>query len=296
MLGRTITIVSVNWYSSDHLKRLAKNLLIKANNQNEIEFLIIDNTNGADSNLISKLKDIPKTKIIRHKTKSRQRSIAHASAIDLAIPLVETQYILIVDPDVHIFRKGWDSLCIREIQKGKSSVGAPYPKWKLGKIHDAPSVVFFFGETSWFNAINCTWYPFPSRLKRFFNFFIRKCIRLFGLSTRKNLENSSLLFKVSKFLEKYTGLSSPDTGWEFSLATQHDGSEAQVFEAPFVTQLSKKNSYLYKLAMNFELFFWSQEPFMTHMYSSGIFYYKTPESGNLEEWLSAILEIEEILS
>ena len=53
MLGRTITIVSVNWYSSDHLKRLAKNLLIKANNQNEIEFLIIDNTNGADSNLIS---------------------------------------------------------------------------------------------------------------------------------------------------------------------------------------------------------------------------------------------------
>ena len=30
MLGRTITIVSVNWYSSDHLKRLAKNLLIKA--------------------------------------------------------------------------------------------------------------------------------------------------------------------------------------------------------------------------------------------------------------------------
>ena len=46
MLGRTITIVSVNWYSSDHLKRLAKNLLIKANNQNEIEFLIIDNTNA----------------------------------------------------------------------------------------------------------------------------------------------------------------------------------------------------------------------------------------------------------
>ena len=58
----------------------------------------------------------------------------------------------------------------------------------------------------------------------------------------------------------------------------------------------KKNSYLYKLAMNFELFFWSKQPFMTHMYSSGIFYYQTPESGNLKEWLSAILEIEEILS
>lgn len=296
MLEGKITIVSVNWYSSDHLKRLAENLLVKANNKNEIEFLIIDNSNGADSNLIPMLKDIPKIKIIRHSIKSRQRSIAHASAIDLAVPLVETQYTLIIDPDVHVFREGWDSLCIREIEAGKSAIGAPYPKWKLGKIHDAPSVVFFFGETSWFNTINCSWNPFPSRLKMVFNFFIRKIVRLFGLATRNNLEKSLLVFKLSKLLEKLTGLTSPDTGWEFSLATINNGSEAEVFDAPFVAQLSEKNSYLYKLAMNFELFFWSKEPFMTHMYSSGIFYYQTPESGNLKKWLSAIWETEELLS
>tara|TARA_B100000029_G_scaffold216483_1_gene214286 strand:+ start:9399 stop:10289 length:891 start_codon:yes stop_codon:yes gene_type:complete len=296
MFEGKITIVSVNWFSSDHLKRLAVNLLDKAKSKNQIEFLIIDNTNGSDLKLSTVFKDIPNSKIIVHNSRSMQRSIAHASAIEFAIPLVETQYTLIIDPDVHIFKKGWDSSCIAEIKSGKSSIGAPYPKWKLGKIHDAPSVVFFFGETCWFKTVNCSWYPFPSNIKRVYNFIIRKFVRFFGFSKRKNLEKFSLLFEISKLLEKLTGLTSPDTGWEFSLASINNGSEAQVFEAPFNTQLSEKNSYLSRLAMNFELFLWFEDPFMTHMYSSDIFYYKTSESGNLNEWLSAISEIEEKLS
>ena len=51
-----------------------------------------------------------------------------------------------------------------------------------------------------------------------------------------------------------------------------------------------------ELARNFELFFYSSEPFMSHMYSSGISYYRTEKSGDLNAWISAVEQVERSLN
>ena len=46
-----ITIMTVSFNSSSHLKRLFKNLLAKAKYKKNIRFLIVDNTNGKDRDI-----------------------------------------------------------------------------------------------------------------------------------------------------------------------------------------------------------------------------------------------------
>lgn len=290
-----ITVISVNWYSSEHLERLAQNLLSKAEISGNIRFLIIDNTCGKDSQLKRALNDIPAIKIVQHHPNSRQRSIAHASALDVALQLVETEYSLVIDPDVHVFHKGWDRFCVAEINSGNIAVGAPYPDWKLGKIHYAPSVVFFFGKTDWFISVKRGWYPFPSPVRWLWNFFVRKFIRLFGLATRKRLEKNGFIRSLTGFLEQLTGITSPDTGWRLSKTSVQGEAESTIFKTLFSREITEEDNYLFRLAVNFELFYFNGMPFMTHMYSSGISYYRTDESGNLEAWLSAIDDIEELI-
>ena len=58
-MEKFITVVSVSWYSSEHLKRLTENLLLKAVNPENVRFLIIDNTAGADPELAGALTGVP---------------------------------------------------------------------------------------------------------------------------------------------------------------------------------------------------------------------------------------------
>ena len=291
-MEKFITVVSVSWYSSEHLKRLTENLLSKAVNPEKVRFLIIDNTAGADSELASAFTGVPSIDIKSHYPQRSQRSIAHASALDKALPLVQSQYLLVVDPDVHVFRVGWDRFCIGEVESGKVAVGAPYPRWKLGKIHDSPSVVFFFGKTKWFNSVSGGWYPFPSFLFRGWNFVVRKIVRLFGFATRRRLESSGLMRGITRFLEKLTGVTSPDTGWRYSKAAIEPETERTLFNTEYGTNGRLVGTGLSCLAEDFELFLYHGKPFLTHLYSSGVSYYRTNNSENSNVWLSAIQEAE----
>ncbi|MBH31992.1 MAG: hypothetical protein CMG71_08455 [Candidatus Marinimicrobia bacterium] len=291
-MEKFITVVSVSWYSSEHLKRLIENLLSKAENPEKVRFLIIDNTAGADVELADALTGVPSMEIKLHDPQSSQRSISHASALDKALPLIQSHYLLVIDPDVHIFRVGWDRFCIGEVESGKVAVGAPYPPWKLGKIHDSPSVVFFFGKTEWFRSVSGGWYPFPSFLLWGWNFVVRKFVRLFGFATRRRLESSELMRGITSWLEKLTGVTSPDTGWRYSKAAIELGNERTIFEAEYVNNERSTHAGLLRLAEDFELFFFHGKPFLTHLYSSGISYYRTNHSDNPNVWLSAIQETE----
>ena len=291
-MEKCITVVSVSWYSSEHLKRLTENLLCKAEYPEKVRFLIIDNTAEADAELAGALTDVPSMEIESNDSQSSQRSIAHASALDKALPLVQSQYLLVVDPDVHVFRVGWDRFCIGEVESGKVAVGAPYPRWKLGKIHDSPSVVFFFGKTKWFNSVSGGWYPFPSFLFRGWNFVVRKIVRLFGLATRRRLETSGLMRDITRWLEKLTGVTSPDTGWRYSKAAIEPGTKRTLFDTEYGTNGRSAGTGLSRLAEDFELFLYHDKPFLTHLYSSGISYYRTNNSENPNVWLSAIQEAE----
>ena len=290
---KAINVVSVSWYSSGHIKRLVNNLLDKAENPETLTFTIIDNTNGTDMELKEVLSDVPSLTILYNKSEAKQRSVAHASALDVAMSKLETYFTLVIDPDVHIFKEGWDSFCQSKIESGKSAVGAPYPKWKLGKVHDFPSVVFIFASTEWFTREGKSWHPFPPLWRQTWNFFVRKFVRLFKFATRPRLEKSRLMKTVTSGLEAMTGITSPDTGWRLVKAAKERRDTSIVFEAPYSSELPE---HMVELALNFELFFYSSEPFMSHMYSSGISYYRTEKSGDLNAWISAVEQVERSLN
>ena len=46
------------------------------------------------------------------------------------------------------------------------------------------------------------------------------------------------------------------------------------------------------MAKEFELYFYEEEPFMTHMYGSGVFHWKTDNGSNKNYWIKLIKEIE----
>lgn len=292
-MEKLITVVSVSWYSSAHLKRLITNLLAKAEQAESLSFLIVDNADGADTELDGALADVPSVRIVQNDPQSSQRSIAHASALDSAMPQLDTPFIVVIDPDVHVFREGWDRICQNEIDSGNVAVGAPYPQWKLGKVHDFPSVVFCFGRADWFMEQDEGWYPFPSSVRWASNFFVRKIVRLFGFATRTRLESSGMMRKLTGGLEKMTGITSPDTGWRFAQAAKEESVDCTVFHAPYASELEGDEA---ELARDFELFYHSGIPFMSHMYSSGIAYYRTEKSGDLDAWLSVVEKVEKGLS
>ena len=61
---KNISVVLVNWFSSDHIVRLISNLEKKAYNSDDLFFIIIDNTNGKDKKLYKLINQLNKTIII----------------------------------------------------------------------------------------------------------------------------------------------------------------------------------------------------------------------------------------
>ena len=78
-----ITILSVSFNSSVHLKRLVKNFISKTAQIKSIKFLIIDNTNGEDKALYTAFDKSYDVRIIKNNNRFKQRSLSHANALDL---------------------------------------------------------------------------------------------------------------------------------------------------------------------------------------------------------------------
>ena len=95
-----ITILSVSFNSSVHLKRLVKNFISKTAQIKSIKFLIIDNTNGEDEALYTAFDKSNEIRIVKNKNRYKQRSLSHANALDFGMKLIDTQFTLIVDPDI----------------------------------------------------------------------------------------------------------------------------------------------------------------------------------------------------
>ena len=207
---------------------------------------------------------------------------------------LDTEFCLIIDPDVHIFYTGWDSLCINALNKeSKTVVGAPYPKWKLGKVHDFPSVVFMFFKTKQIQNFNKTFYPFPKILKRLLNSVLRKITRIGTLATKKRLDNKKSLREFAHRLETTLGITSPDTGNQIIECFRKEGYIALNFEAKYSNDLkSDGKSDLFRLAEEYEIYLYDGKPMMTHMYGSDVFYWKTKKGSNLEYWKKLIKVIE----
>ncbi len=294
MAKKDITILSVSFNSSIHLKRLIDNFLLKSSHKENIKFLIIDNTGGKDKSLSILLNNPCQIRILKIKNRFKQRSLSHASALDFGLGHVDTQYTLIVDPDIHIFYKNWDEFCLEKMRGNYPTVlGAPYPQWKLGKVHDYPSVVFMFFKTNLVQSFGKTFYPFPKPHERLYNSILRKFVRLGGVANKSRLGQSKKLRFICGWLEKKTGVTSPDTGKEIIDQFQKNRFRTIVFSSPFSQHLNNKDEQELKLlARDFEIYIYNEKPFLSHMYSSGVYHWRTKRSSDLNYWLSLIKKVE----
>ena len=287
-----ITVLSVSYYSSRHLSRVFTNLIDKCYNKNDLHFVVIDNTNGQDKNLINLQSNDYDVNLISNKSYHRQRSRSHAEGLDAGLEFVQTKYTLIIDPDIHIFKQGWDSFLLKKIKKSKL-VGVPYPPWKIGKVHDFPSVVFMFFETAHIRALKKSFSPFPPPTKIMKNGLYRKINRLGFLANKTRLDRYKKLRLFTRNLESFFGVTSPDTGNEIISAMRESNYISTNLNACYRSDLSQNATHSHNmLAKYFELYLNKDEIFLTHMYGSGVFHWKTRKSDNLEYWLLLISEIE----
>ena len=295
MEKKNITILSVSFYSSVHLKRLIKNFLLKTAQLDNIKFLIVDNTNGDDKALYTAFDKSYDVRIIKNNNRFKQRSLSHANALDFGMEYVDTKFTLIVDPDIHIFYKNWDEFCIKKMESNpRTVIGAPYPQWKLGKVHNYPSVVFMFFQTNLVQSFGRTFHPFPKLYRRIYNSIVRKFVRLGGFANKNRLNKYKNLRLICKWLEELTGITSPDTGKEIVSQFHYNGYNSIVFSSPYEQSLGAEDvGELKLLAKDFELYTYKNKPFISHMYSSGVFHWRTQRSSDLNYWIGLIKKIED---
>ena len=290
---KVITILTVSYNSFSHLKRLFLNIRSKSKCPQEIKFLVVDNTNGLDVALDNLFELNLEIKIIKNSGSGMQRSISHSSALDLGLKHIKTKYCLIIDPDTHIFKRDWDTFCVDEINNDKRVVGAPYPRWKLGKVHDYPSVIFMFFKAKDIQNFKQSFFPFPSLPKKIYNFIFRKATRLGTFTNKSNLNNYKWLRSLAYFLESMFGVTAPDTADSIINSFKLKRYKAINFVAPYSSdQILKNVQAQSEIAKEFELFIFKGEPIMTHMYSSGVFHWKTEKGSDIKYWQALIQKVE----
>ena len=258
MKQKNITILSVSFYSYSHLKRLFENIMNKASNPSRIKFVIVDNTNGKDTKLEELEYLDGNISILKNNGEGLQRSISHAYALDKGLKYVDTEYCLIIDPDTYIFKSDWDTFCLRNLQTKNTVIGAPYPIWKIGKVHDFPSVIFIFFRTNEIKGLKKNFYPFPSFHRSLYNSIFRKVNRLGFIANKRFMNKYSWLRSITCSMENLFGITSPDTGNKIIKSFQRNNFKSITFNATYGSDILVKNSKnLSKIANEFELYFFN---------------------------------------
>ena len=287
-----ITICSVNWYSCVYLRVLFANLLSKAGCKEALKLLVIDNTNGNDKLLYELLREYP-LEIIKNDPGNLTGSYGHASGLNTAMNNIATQYGLIVDPDVYVFKKNWDLFLIDLLDKEQAvAAGVAYPAWQLGKYHNFPSPVFCFFHSKQFGMLNPDWAPFEGKKNaRIWDFIRRNILRGGIIINRKAYEKSSVMRKIGTRLEKVIGVCSKDTGWINAKKAAEREVKAITFQT-LVKDAKNVNERFRNLADHFELYMHEDKPILAHKYSSAGKLWSTQKGRDDVYWRKCITQAE----
>ena len=291
MRDRKITISTVNWYSSNYLDHLFKNLIDKAENKNRLNFVIIDNTNNDDEK-IHFISQKYNAHIIRNNPRGLKGSCGHASGLNFLTKQIKTQYVLIVDPDIHVFKDNWDSFLLeRIVSQGLTAIGTTYPKWQLGKYHNFPNPVFCLYDSEKFFKLNPDWTPYDENsIIRIWDFIRRNLLRLTVLINRKAYDNSRFIRNYWTKIESFMGVCSKDTGWKIAKNAKRQDTKSVVFDSMMNTNIPKSNVF-FEIAKEFELYYLDGEQFMAHKYSTHATTWKTKKGNDNAYWNKCITDI-----
>ena len=293
-----ITILTVSWRSKVLIEKLLCNLHEKALCPEEIKVLVIDNTNGEDAE-IGRLKSVFEVSVHSIDCKRLSSSRAHAHALDHGMGLVDTEYTLVSDPDIYVFKEGWDRLCIDRLNEQNTvAIGAPYPRWKVGKYHDFPSPPFCLFKTGVITGLGAGWEPFNKTMLGFVGkFVIRQFGRLGPIVTRNKYGKYKFIRDYSAFAEKTLGIFAPDTGWRIAEKARLQNLRSIAFRdiLPYDIEDCDDSSkqVLLDIAANYELFLCDEEPFLAHKYGSAGWPWRTKRGKDENFWEECINKVED---
>jgi hypothetical protein len=148
-----------------------------------------------------------------------------------------------------------------------------------------------FFSTKEMKKLNTTFYPFPDFWIKLKNSFIRKVIRLGFFGSKGSLNKFHFFRKIATYLENLTGITSPDTGNNIINAMRNGNKTSLCFEARYSSDIND-NDGMSILAKEYEAYMFQDELIMTHMYGSGVFYWKTSRGGDVDYWEKIINKIE----
>jgi hypothetical protein len=212
---------------------------------------------------------------------------------------MDTEYVLVVDPDVHVFKEGWDEFCINSIHKSDClAIGAPYPGWKVGRYRNFPSPPFCFFNSKMLREIGFNWSPFGrNRFEDIFVFALRQIGRLGTFTTRKTFEKFRWVRSFSTKAEKIFGVFSQDTGWRIASQAKKQGLKSILFEAVTSSDIHLAPEGAVEafttLASEYELYYYSGKPILTHKYGTGGRPWRTTHGDNEIYWRKCIEAFEE---
>jgi hypothetical protein len=296
-----ITILTVNWHSSNLIKDLLDNLCAKAANPQSINFLIVDNTNGEDRQLHDRLSHDKSVTILLHAPGPLKGLYAHASGINWGFKHIHTKYFLLIDPDVYLFKKNWDTTFIKELTTHRiDAIGTAFPDWWLGTYHNFPSPIFCFAKTASLKSLKANWMPTElNKSVKIRNFMLRQILRCAFLLNRRILFKYEKLRRLSKFLESSLPICTLDTGHPLSIHASNDKIYSKTFTALFndaVNPVSKLETEYKKacaeLANQYELYYYQNEIILTHQYGSQNFLLRTPKGADRAHWKKLINQID----
>ena len=295
---RSITIVTVNWHSAELIEALLDNLVGKAAHPQNLKAIILDNTNGSDSSLGKIKESISPLTIRKLNPQNLRGDQAHGFALNVAMDMVDTDFTVIVDPDIYVFKNNWDQFCIDEMEcQDSMAIGAPFPQWKVGKYHNFPSPPFCFFQTESMKKLDSDWTA--RSIHKLVNarvFIIRQFGRLGGLITRRRYEQSRFVRKFGFVSEKLFGVFTPDPGWQIARETKRKNIKSVLFDAVMPQDAHYapdiKNSLFQDLAGEYELFYYKKEPILTHKYNSGGRPWRTAHGDDVEYWHKCITRFE----
>ncbi len=291
-----LTVFTISWFSAELIESLLLNLNDKAKFPEKIKYIVVDNTAGKD-NSISRLEHIPiPLKIYTNDTKGLTGSFAHASGLNFALSKLETEFALAVDPDIYVFKKNWDWFAINEINtKDCSAIGISYPRWQLGKYHNFPNPVFCLFRTKDFKQMEADWTPYSKNpLVTFYNFIRRQILRCGIFINRKRYQKYPVIRKPWAFLERLIGVCSHDTGCRIAKKAKQNNIKSVLFTSvlPDDKVAYSKTVVFKQLAGEFELYYYNNEPIVTHKYSTCSRVWRTEKGKDTNLWRKCIEDLE----
>jgi hypothetical protein len=294
-----LEVLVVSWFSARWVERLVGNLRHHA--AGPLRFSVVDNSGGEDGDLAHLARATTDLAIVRRDAGGMTGSRAHAAGLAAAVAGSSSRHVLVTDPDVHVLLDGWDARWLAELEAtGAVAAGAPYPWWKLGKVHDFPSPVFLLARAADLRELGNDWSPFAAGLgRRLAHRAGRQVVRLGLLASRERLLARPRLARVARALERRVGVCAPDTGWRLAAAARHRRRAALLFDEVTPRAAAERwraASALAGLAAHFELFAHRGEPALVHRYSTGGYLWRTPRSADEGYWLDRTAAAEEELA